>query len=51
MSAPRFCFVARMVYRMRKRHGVLEIPLGTVKTNVLRGREKLKRTLAAWGPN
>lgn len=30
---------------------VLEIPLGTVKTNVLRGREKLKRSLAAWGPN
>ena len=30
---------------------VLDIPLGTVKTNVLRGREKLKRTLAAWGPN
>ena len=30
---------------------VLEIPLGTVKTNVLRGREKLKRTLAVWGPN
>ena len=30
---------------------VLNIPLGTVKTNVLRGREKLKRTLAAWGPN
>jgi RNA polymerase sigma factor (sigma-70 family) len=30
---------------------VLEIPLGTVKTNVLRGREKLKRLLAAWGPN
>jgi RNA polymerase sigma factor (sigma-70 family) len=29
---------------------VLDIPLGTVKTNVLRGREKLKRTLAAWGP-
>ena len=29
---------------------VLEIPLGTVKTNVLRGREKLKKTLAAWGP-
>ncbi|MBA3831561.1 MAG: sigma-70 family RNA polymerase sigma factor [Chthoniobacterales bacterium] len=28
---------------------VLEIPLGTVKTNVLRGREKLKKTLAAWG--
>jgi len=28
---------------------VLDIPLGTVKTNVLRGREKLKRTLAAWG--
>ena len=27
---------------------VLEIPLGTVKTNVLRGREKLKKTLAAW---
>ena len=30
---------------------VLDIPLGTVKTNVLRGREKLKRALAAWGPN
>lgn len=29
----------------------LDIPLGTVKTNVLRGREKLKRALAAWGPN
>jgi RNA polymerase sigma factor (sigma-70 family) len=28
---------------------VLEIPLGTVKTNVLRGREKLKRMLSAWG--
>ena len=30
---------------------VLDIPLGTVKTNVLRGREKLRRTLAAWRPN
>lgn len=30
---------------------VLEIPLGTVKTNVLRGREKLKKTLAVWGNN
>ena len=30
---------------------VLEIPLGTVKTNVLRGREKLKKILAGWGPN
>jgi DNA-directed RNA polymerase specialized sigma24 family protein len=30
---------------------VLGIPLGTVKTNVLRGREKLKRMLAEWGPN
>ena len=29
---------------------VLDIPLGTVKTNVLRGREKLKRALVAWGP-
>jgi len=29
---------------------VLDIPLGTVKTNVLRGREKLKKALAAWGP-
>ena len=27
---------------------VLDIPLGTVKTNVLRGREKLKRALAGW---
>jgi RNA polymerase sigma factor (sigma-70 family) len=30
---------------------VLDIPLGTVKTNVLRGREKLKRMLADWAPN
>ncbi len=30
---------------------VLEIPLGTVKTNVLRGREKLKKSLAAWETN
>jgi RNA polymerase sigma factor (sigma-70 family) len=30
---------------------VLNIPLGTVKTNVLRGREKLKKTLAAWRLN
>lgn len=30
---------------------VLDIPLGTVKTNVLRGREKLKKTLAAWANN
>ncbi len=30
---------------------VLEIPLGTVKTNVLRGREKLKKTLAEWSKN
>jgi RNA polymerase sigma-70 factor (ECF subfamily) len=30
---------------------VLDIPLGTVKTNVLRGREKLKKMLAGWGPN
>lgn len=29
---------------------VLEIPLGTVKTNVLRGREKLRKILSAWGP-
>jgi RNA polymerase sigma-70 factor (ECF subfamily) len=27
---------------------VLDIPLGTVKTNVLRGREKLKKMLQAW---
>jgi len=30
---------------------VLDIPLGTVKTNVLRGREKLKKTLAVWSNN
>lgn len=29
---------------------VLNIPLGTVKTNVLRGREKLKKMLRTWGP-
>lgn len=28
---------------------VLDIPLGTVKTNVLRGREKLKKLLVGWG--
>jgi len=28
---------------------VLDIPLGTVKTNVLRGRQKLKKMLAVWG--
>ena len=30
---------------------VLDIPLGTVKTNVLRGREKLKKLLASWSVN
>lgn len=30
---------------------VLDIPLGTVKTNVLRGREKLKKALAVWATN
>lgn len=30
---------------------VLDIPLGTVKTNVLRGREKMKKTLAVWSNN
>ena len=30
---------------------VLDIPLGTVKTNVLRGREKLKKMLAGWETN
>ncbi|HEY0368146.1 MAG TPA: sigma-70 family RNA polymerase sigma factor [Chthoniobacterales bacterium] len=30
---------------------VLDIPLGTVKTNVLRGREKLKKALAEWETN
>jgi RNA polymerase sigma factor (sigma-70 family) len=30
---------------------VLDIPLGTVKTNVLRGREKLKKMLSAWAPS
>ncbi len=30
---------------------VLEIPLGTVKTNVLRGREKLKKAMVAWATN
>ena len=30
---------------------VLQCPLGTVKTHVLRGRQKLKALLAAWGPD
>jgi RNA polymerase sigma-70 factor (ECF subfamily) len=29
---------------------VLGCPVGTVKTHVLRGKAKLKRALAAWGP-
>jgi RNA polymerase sigma factor (sigma-70 family) len=29
---------------------ILGIPLGTVKTNVLRGKEKLRTYLAAWAP-
>jgi RNA polymerase sigma-70 factor (ECF subfamily) len=29
---------------------VLGCPVGTVKTHVLRGKQKLKRALAAWGP-
>lgn len=29
---------------------VLGIPVGTVKTHILRGKQKLKRTLAAWAP-
>jgi RNA polymerase sigma-70 factor (ECF subfamily) len=28
--------------------GVMECPLGTVKTHILRGKEKLKKHLAAW---
>lgn len=30
---------------------VLDQPIGTVKTHVLRGREKLKRALAEWAPS
>jgi RNA polymerase sigma-70 factor (ECF subfamily) len=29
---------------------VLNMPVGTVKTHILRGKQKLKRALAAWGP-
>jgi RNA polymerase sigma-70 factor (ECF subfamily) len=29
---------------------VLGVPVGTVKTHVLRGKQKLKRALAAWAP-
>jgi RNA polymerase sigma factor (sigma-70 family) len=29
---------------------VLDCPVGTVKTHVLRGKQKLKLALAAWGP-
>ena len=29
---------------------VLDCPVGTVKTHVLRGKQKLKRALAAWAP-
>lgn len=30
---------------------ILKMPLGTVKTHVLRGKEKLKQTLIAWQKN
>ena len=30
---------------------VLGCPVGTVKTHVLRGKQKLKRALAAWAPS
>lgn len=30
---------------------ILKMPLGTVKTHVLRGKEKLKQTLIAWQQN
>jgi RNA polymerase sigma-70 factor (ECF subfamily) len=29
---------------------VLGMPIGTVKTHILRGKQKLKLTLAAWAP-
>jgi len=29
---------------------VLGLPVGTVKTHVLRGKQKLKIAMAAWGP-
>ena len=50
-SAVRFCFAARMGLSHDEAARVLEIPLGTVKTNVLKEQEELKRALAAWGPN
>ena len=30
---------------------VLDCPVGTVKTHVLRGKQKLKLALAAWAPD
>lgn len=52
--APEEQSVAHLFYQQGLTHeeiaSVLDMPLGTVKTHLNRGREKLRTTLAPWSP-
>lgn len=47
-AAITLCYTAGMTHE--EAAATLQWPLGTVKTNVLTGKEKLRRYLAAWKP-